>query len=61
MGLDLNYYYLRHQISLIRAKAATTADARAVHNAFADSYAALIARERDHRMAEAARDQPLVN
>lgn len=44
--MDLNYYLARHQISLIRAAAATTSDVRAAHNGLARGYAQLIARER---------------
>lgn len=40
--MDLNYLYSRHQISLIQARAATCAEARAAHMGLAKLYAARI-------------------
>ncbi len=40
--MDLNYLYSRHQISLINAKAATSAEARLAHLGLAKDYAARI-------------------
>jgi hypothetical protein len=41
--VDLNYLLSRHQISMMRADAATTREAGLAHRAFAKEYAARIA------------------
>lgn len=40
--MDLNYLHSRHQVSLINAAAATSAEARIAHRRLADLYAARI-------------------
>lgn len=47
--MDFNYYLYRHQVSLMRADAATTADARAAHMGLARGYAREIERARARR------------
>ena len=41
--MDLNYLYLRRQVSLVRAERAACAPSRAVHQDLARRYGALIA------------------
>ncbi|URW74546.1 hypothetical protein M9980_08125 [Sphingomonas donggukensis] len=40
--MDLNYLYSRHQISVMRAAAATTREARSSHRGLAAGYARAI-------------------
>jgi hypothetical protein len=40
--MDLNYLFSRHQISLMRAAGAASAEARHAHRGFASHYAARI-------------------
>jgi hypothetical protein len=44
--MDLNYLYQRHQVSLVMAERADTAQARRIHREFAELYGARIAEAR---------------
>jgi len=44
--MDLNHFYAKHQLSLMRAAAALSPESRAEHVASAENYAKLIAQER---------------
>ena len=41
--MDLNYLYMRHQVSVFMAEHAATVEARRVHRELADGYAERIA------------------
>jgi hypothetical protein len=49
--MDLNYLYLRRQVSLVRADRAACEASRSAHLGLAGLYGALIERERDQKSA----------
>ena len=52
--MDLNYLYQRHQVSLVMAERAESAEARRIHREFADQYCARIAEARLVRIEPSA-------
>ena len=53
--MDLNYLYLRQQVSLMRADRAACGPSRAAHQGLAQLYGALIARRKADRSPMALR------
>jgi len=53
--MDLNYYYARHQISLMNAEEATSTEARLAHRRLAALYAEQVNSRRRNLPAGSAR------
>ncbi|WP_380878202.1 hypothetical protein ACFB49_16010 [Sphingomonas sp. DBB INV C78] len=58
--MDLNYLYMRHQISLLRAVAAVSTEARWAHEQLAGRYADVIEVGQNNRPAKASRPANLI-